>query len=83
MGKIKVDNMDTFRDTATIMALYDAYATCEPFIPCEYGIRVQKVGPTYRVYKKNFTGAGWKVCTHIYAFVTHIYIMSLCQIYSP
>lgn len=39
MGKIKVENMDTFRDTATILALYDSYATSEPFIKCEYGIR--------------------------------------------
>lgn len=39
MGKIKVDNMDTFRDTATILALYDSYATSEPFVKCQYGIR--------------------------------------------
>lgn len=27
---------------------------------CDYGIRIQKIGNHYRVYKKVFTGSGWK-----------------------
>ncbi len=55
MGKIKVESMDTFRDTATILALFDAYATSEPFIKCEYGIRVQKA--RRRVSLENVTSS--------------------------
>ena len=30
------------------------------YIAAVHGIRVQKIGPHYRVYKKVFTGSGWK-----------------------
>jgi hypothetical protein len=32
----------------------------QPFIDAEYGLRVQKIGNHYRVYKKVYTGSGWK-----------------------
>ncbi len=60
MGKIKVDNHNAFRDVATILAIHDDYCTAEPFIEPEYGFRIQKIGETYRVMKKFFTGSGWK-----------------------
>ena len=60
MGKIKADNDTVFRDVSTILAVNDNYCTAEPFISPEYGIRVQKIGKTYRVMKKEFTGSGWK-----------------------
>jgi len=60
MGKIKLNSQENFRDVATIIAMYDDYCTCEPFIESSYGVRVQKIGPNYRVYRKNFTGSGWK-----------------------
>jgi len=60
MGKALLQNYDQFRDVATIMALHSDYCTTEPFITCDYGIRVQKVFNSYRVYKKVFTGSGWK-----------------------
>jgi hypothetical protein len=47
---------DGFRDLATVLALNGDYATAEKFFPCEYGIRVQKIGTSYRVLKKIFTG---------------------------
>ncbi|ETO17977.1 synapsin IIa [Reticulomyxa filosa] len=60
MGKIKVDNHNQFHDVSTIVALNDNYCTGEPFIDPEYGFRIQKVGPSYCVMKKLFTGSGWK-----------------------
>jgi len=60
MGKIKVENDNHWRDVATIIALHDDYCTSEPFIDYDYGLRVQKVGQHYRVFKKVFTGSGWK-----------------------
>jgi len=60
MGKIKVNDSEQFRDMSTVLALNGVYCTGESFIPAEYGIRVQKTGPTYRVYKKVATGSGWK-----------------------
>eukprot|EP01117_Protostelium_nocturnum_P006644 TRINITY_DN2393_c1_g1_i1.p1 TRINITY_DN2393_c1_g1~~TRINITY_DN2393_c1_g1_i1.p1 ORF type:complete len:393 (-),score=128.11 TRINITY_DN2393_c1_g1_i1:153-1331(-) len=60
MGKIKLQDNEQFRDLATVVALHGDYCTSEPFIECDYGIRVQKVGEHYRAYKKVFTGSGWK-----------------------
>jgi len=59
-GKILLQDMQGFRDMQTVMTLYDDYATMEPFIQYDYGIRVQKVGDSITVMKKNFTGSGWK-----------------------
>ena len=59
MGKVKLSNGDEFRDLSTVVALHRDYATVERFVECEYGLRVQKVGDNYRVYKKVFTGSGW------------------------
>jgi len=60
MGKIKVDDSSTFRDMSTVLALHHDYCTAEPFIDAEHGLRVQKIGNHYRVYKKVYTGSGWK-----------------------
>jgi len=60
MGKIKINDPDQFRDISTVLALNQDYCTAESFIKAEYGIRVQKVGSSYRVYKKIATGSGWK-----------------------
>jgi len=60
MGKMQVKNSDEFRDLSTIMALHHDYCTAEHFVDADYGIRVQKIGNHYRVFKKIFTGSGWK-----------------------
>jgi len=60
MGKAKLDNMGNLQDTATILALNQDYCTVEPYIKTSEGVRVQKIGDSYRVYKKVFTGSGWK-----------------------
>jgi len=60
MGKILCQDGTAFRDVATIIALNNDYATSEPFIDVEYGIRVQRVCGTTRVYKKQMTGSSWK-----------------------
>lgn len=56
MGKVKLDDMTAFKDLSTVMALWDSYCTAEPFIDAEYGIRVQKIGNSYRVMKKVWNG---------------------------
>eukprot|EP01123_Difflugia_compressa_P001387 TRINITY_DN1159_c0_g1_i1.p1 TRINITY_DN1159_c0_g1~~TRINITY_DN1159_c0_g1_i1.p1 ORF type:complete len:281 (-),score=57.10 TRINITY_DN1159_c0_g1_i1:35-808(-) len=60
MGKAKLENMGQLQDSATILALNQDYCTVEPYINTKEGVRVQKIGPNYRVYKKVFTGSGWK-----------------------
>jgi len=60
MGKIKIADSEQFRDVGTVVALHNDYCTSEKFIESDYGIRVQKVGDNYRVFKKVFTGSGWK-----------------------
>lgn len=60
MGKMRVENSDQFRDLSTVMGLHHDYCSVEKFIDIDYGIRVQKVGPSYRVFKKISTGSGWK-----------------------
>jgi len=59
-GKAKLENMGNLHDAATILQLHSDYCTVEPYIPTLYGIRVQKIGDHYRVYKKVHTGSGWK-----------------------
>jgi hypothetical protein len=60
MGKFKLANNDAFRDLSTVLALNQDYCTVEQFVTAQYGIRVQKIGNSYCVMKKHFTGAGWK-----------------------
>jgi len=60
MGKVRVNDYDQFRDLSTVVALHHDYCTAEKFIESEYGIRVQKIGDHYRVFKKISTGASWK-----------------------
>ncbi len=60
MGKICVNDSTQFMDMKTVVSLSDNYCTSEPFIKSDYGIRVQKIGSTYRVWKKFSTGSGWK-----------------------
>eukprot|EP01027_Heterolobosea_sp_BB2_P017871 GEZU01025272.1.p2 GENE.GEZU01025272.1~~GEZU01025272.1.p2 ORF type:complete len:134 (+),score=32.64 GEZU01025272.1:144-545(+) len=52
MGKIRCPTSDTFRDVATVVALHHDYASAEPYIDADYGLRVQKIGDQYRVFKK-------------------------------
>jgi hypothetical protein len=60
MGKIQCKDFDEFRDLSTVLALHLDYCSAEAYIEPEYGIRVQKLGSSYRVFKKVFTGSGWK-----------------------
>jgi hypothetical protein len=60
MGKVKIASGEGLHDCATVLALHGDYASVEPYITAVHGLRVQKIGPHYRVYKKVFTGSGWK-----------------------
>jgi len=60
MGKAKVGDEMLLKDISKILSFDNDYCTAEPYIDTEYGIRVQKIGNSYRVYKKIHTGSGWK-----------------------
>lgn len=60
MGKIRVGDYNQFQDVSTIVALNNLYCQAEPFITVSCGIRVQKIGSSYRVYKKLMSGSNWK-----------------------
>lgn len=60
-GKIKLKSQEEFRDMQTVLALHTQdYATVEPFIEADYGLRIQKIGNCYHAFRKDFTGSGWK-----------------------
>lgn len=57
-GKIKVDNRSAFEDVRSLVALNGDYATAEEFIKWDYDIRIQKIGNTYRAFRRQSTN--WK-----------------------
>ena len=49
---MKIASSEGIHDCATVLALHGDYASLEPYIAAVHGLRVQKIGPHYRVYKK-------------------------------
>jgi len=57
-GKIKCDNSRQFSDFKSICALHGDYVTVEPFIEWDYDMRIQKIGPHYRAFRR--VSSNWK-----------------------
>eukprot|EP01129_Flabellula_baltica_P015674 TRINITY_DN8068_c0_g1_i1.p1 TRINITY_DN8068_c0_g1~~TRINITY_DN8068_c0_g1_i1.p1 ORF type:complete len:380 (-),score=84.47 TRINITY_DN8068_c0_g1_i1:24-1043(-) len=57
-GKMKIENADQMEDFRSVVALQDRYVTAEPFIKWDYDIRIQKIGDSYRAFRRYSTN--WK-----------------------
>jgi len=57
-GKIKCDNSRQFADFKSVVALHGDYITAEPFIEWDYDMRIQKIGPHYRAFRR--VSSNWK-----------------------
>eukprot|EP00658_Telonema_sp_P-2_P046138 TRINITY_DN3424_c0_g1_i7.p1 TRINITY_DN3424_c0_g1~~TRINITY_DN3424_c0_g1_i7.p1 ORF type:complete len:265 (-),score=48.62 TRINITY_DN3424_c0_g1_i7:299-1093(-) len=62
-GKMKVDSCKQFYDLSSVMAMNRQYCTAEPFLEGEYDIRIQKIGPHYRAFKRQSVSGEWKTNT--------------------
>jgi len=57
-GKMKFDDNAQFSDFRGLIAIHNDYVTAEPFIRWDYDMRIQKIGPHYRVFKR--VSSNWK-----------------------
>eukprot|EP00794_Sanderia_malayensis_P006771 gene6772-7534_t len=62
-GKVCVASPRGFQDVASLVAVTDTYATSEPFLEARYDIRIQKIGNSYKVYKRRSLSDSWKANT--------------------
>lgn len=62
-GKMKLHDCKGFQDLGSVMAMSTAYCTSEPFLTGEYDIRIQKIGPHYRAWKRVSISGEWKTNT--------------------
>lgn len=58
-GKMMLQNNEEFRDLVSVIALHDDYFSAEEFIESSYELRIQKIGPHYRTFKR--TSFDWKI----------------------
>jgi len=57
-GKMKCENSRQFADFKSLCALHGDYVTAEPFIEWNYDMRIQKIGPHYRAFRR--ISSNWK-----------------------
>ncbi|XP_063404955.1 synapsin-like isoform X1 [Mytilus trossulus] len=62
-GKVRLDNIDTYREVAHILALGSNYATTEKYIDGRYDLHLQKIGNNYRAYMRKSISGNWKANT--------------------
>ena len=51
-GKILIRSRETWEDYASLVALQPYFCTAERFVDWDWDGRVQKIGPNYRVFKR-------------------------------
>jgi len=59
-GKARVRDHRDMEDFRSVLAVAGQYVTAEPFLEGEYDLRIQKIGPHYRAYRRTGLGGGWK-----------------------
>jgi glutathione synthase/RimK-type ligase-like ATP-grasp enzyme len=50
-------------DVRSLLSLNKNYLSVEPFIPGVYDLRIQKIGPKFRVFKRVSLSGSWKTNT--------------------
>ena len=56
---MRLQNSEEFQDLISVVALHDDYFTAQQFIESSYELRIQKIGPHYRAFKR--TSFDWKI----------------------
>eukprot|EP00732_Lithocolla_globosa_P005644 Lithocolla_globosa_v1_NODE_5973_length_1154_cov_64.965455.p1 type:complete len:332 gc:universal NODE_5973_length_1154_cov_64.965455:1098-103(-) len=69
-GKMCIKNKQDYDDFASVLAMKKEYFTMEPFIEHEYEYRIQKIGDSYRCFKRN-SDTSWKNNWGNLKFVDH------------
>jgi len=59
-GKMIIKDHHAFSDFAGVVAVGGNYSTAEPYYEGEYDIRIQKIGPHYRAFKRVSMSGNWK-----------------------
>ena len=60
-GKVRVRDHHDFADIRSVLALSGNYCTAESYIENSiYDIRVQKIGPHYRAFRRISMSGNWK-----------------------
>jgi len=62
-GKVRMNDHHDFADLRGVVALTSCYCTAEPFVEGEYDLRIQKIGNTYRAFKRIGLSGSWKTNT--------------------
>jgi len=63
-GKMRVADHHDWEDVRSVVAMTGGkYCTAEPFFEGDYDLRIQKIGPHLRVYKRTAMGGQWKTNT--------------------
>jgi len=57
-GKMMFESTVQYQDFRSLMAVHNDYVSVEPFIKWDYDMRIQKIGPHYRGFKR--IGSHWK-----------------------
>jgi len=57
-GKMKFENAGDFADFRGLVAIHEDYVTAEPFIQWDFDMRIQKIGPHYRGFRR--ISSNWK-----------------------
>ncbi|XP_063728350.1 synapsin-2-like isoform X3 [Symsagittifera roscoffensis] len=60
VGKVRVDNGQTYEELCGLVQVANTHCTSEPFIDSKFDFRVQKIGNQYKVYMRTSSTSVWK-----------------------